>query len=112
MSTYPPRSSEMIAVVSRTGEIRERHRGEITVHAGLSRYLRTAARVELPTPVCFAWDTSPDPATLPKSPTRTVPGYCASVSHRPGVRPGAVTSRSGRSRRRNVPDSPGVNSRC
>ncbi|MEU0987320.1 ABC transporter substrate-binding protein [Streptomyces sp. NPDC005953] len=68
MSTYPPRSSEMIAVVSRTGEIRERHRGEITVHAGLSRYLRTAARVELPTPVCFAWDTSPDPATLPKEP--------------------------------------------
>ncbi|MFJ4773759.1 ABC transporter substrate-binding protein [Streptomyces uncialis] len=68
MSTFPPRSSEMIAVVSRAGEIRERHRGEITVHAGLSSYLRTAARIELPAPVCFAWDTGPDPAALPGRP--------------------------------------------
>ncbi|MGW4032647.1 ABC transporter substrate-binding protein [Streptomyces sp. NPDC004838] len=68
MSTYPPRLSEVIAVVSRTGEIRERHRGEITVPAGLSRYLRTAARIELSAPVRFAWDTGPDPAALPGEP--------------------------------------------
>ncbi|MFJ5117962.1 ABC transporter substrate-binding protein [Kitasatospora sp. NPDC088548] len=68
MSTYPPRFSTVIAMVSRAGEIRERHRGEITVHAGLSRYLRTAARIGLPAPVCFAWDTGPDPVVLPKEP--------------------------------------------
>ncbi|MGW6460349.1 ABC transporter substrate-binding protein [Streptomyces sp. NPDC055078] len=62
MRRYPAGLSEAIASVSRGGEIRERHRGEITEYSGLVGYLRAAARLDLSAPLCFVWDAAPDTA--------------------------------------------------